>query len=440
MALLGIDIGSSSIKCGLLNGPRVVGQAVTVPFKTTFAGVRAEVNPEAILRALGQALRHLGPRVRRAEAIALSTMSPSWLAMDRAGKAITPIITHQDRRSVEIALEMEQRFGRERHLRLVGNRPFPGGISSTTAAWFVRHEPARMRHADLVGHLPTFLHRRLTGARVIDPSNASFMGLFDVPNLGGWVEEVCQAIGLPVSVLPDIVEGDMIAGRITRTAAARYGLVEGMPMLAGVVDGSAAMLLSGARIGQLMNAAGSTDVLALVTNNPRPHERLLTRSIGIGRKWLSVSTLAAAGSAITWARDQLFPDLSWDAFTRLVRRAASDTAATRPLPRFSPYLGGDRMSIEQKHASIDGITLATTRADLLAALIRGLAHASAQRLDDLAINTVRIRREVFVTGGASRILGDILHRDWHRHGKWTFRFEKEATLRGLGTLTPRKRR
>src|SRR5690606_4665043 len=90
MALLGIDIGSSSIKCGLLNGPRVVGQAVTVPFKTTFAGVRAEVNPEAILRALGQALRHLGPRVRRAEAIALSTMSPSWLAMDRAGKAITP--------------------------------------------------------------------------------------------------------------------------------------------------------------------------------------------------------------------------------------------------------------------------------------------------------------------------------------------------------------
>lgn len=98
------------------------------------------------------------------------------------------------------------------------------------------------------------------------------------------------------------------------------------------------------------------------------------------------------------------------------------------------------MSIEQKHASIDGITLATTRADLLAALIRGLAHASAQRLDDLAINTVRIRREVFVTGGASRILGDILHRDWHRHGKWTFRFEKEATLRGLGTLTPRKRR
>jgi glycerol kinase len=46
-----------------------------------------------------------------------------------------------------------------------------------------------MKKADLCGHLNTFLHRQITGARIIDPSNASFTGFYETltqdPRKGG---------------------------------------------------------------------------------------------------------------------------------------------------------------------------------------------------------------------------------------------------------------
>src|SRR4029453_1085155 len=148
--------------------------------------------------------------------------------MDAKGKALTPVVTHQDRRSVDVALELERRVGRERHLQLAGNRPFPGGISSTTWAWYLRHEPAALRRADLVGHLNTFLHRRLTGARVTDPSNASFMGLYGTLDQSGGSEELCEAVGAKRTLLPDVRPAGHIAGKLTPDAARGFALTPGM--------------------------------------------------------------------------------------------------------------------------------------------------------------------------------------------------------------------
>ena len=170
-------------------------------------------------------------------------------------------------------------------------------------------------------------------------------------------------------------------------------------MVVGVVDGSAAMLATGAKPGQLLNVCGSTDVLALCTDHPRPHERLLTRALGVGRLWLAVSTIAAAGSAISWAKEQLFAELDWPAFNKLAKKLSRREGSAGSAPRtessvknqktvrmadptemqirFEPYLAGDRMSIDQKQASFTGLTLATTREDMLGAVLESLAQASA---------------------------------------------------------------
>src|SRR5205085_10290775 len=222
-------------KAAVLRDGNVAGRITRAFFPTRHEGVRVEVNPDDILQAIEKTIEDLGTSARRADALARAVMSPAWAGMDVKGKAITPVVTHQDRRSVEVALELERQVGRRRHLHLAGNRPFPGGISSTTWAWYLRHEPARVRKADLVGHLNTFLHRRMTGARVTDPSNASFMGLYRTTNLGGWSGELCEAVGARPSQLPEVIDGDRIAGRITAAAAREFGLTEGTPMLTGVV-------------------------------------------------------------------------------------------------------------------------------------------------------------------------------------------------------------
>ena len=275
---------------------------LAIAYPTRFDGPRVEVEPKEILGAIHRAVAGLGKGVRRADCIALSVMSPAWVAMDRRGKAITPIVTHQDRRSVQEALEIERRIGKERHLKLSGVRPVPGGISSTTFAWFNKHQRSVMKRADLVGHLNTFLIRTWTGNRVIDPSNASFMGVFSTMDLSGWNEELRENVSMPVRLLPEVLESDQVGGGLVREAASGLGLAVGMPVLVGMIDTSAAMLLTGARPGQLLNTCGSTDVLALLTDRPRPDERLITRAFGIGRRWMSVSTIAAAGSAVVWRK------------------------------------------------------------------------------------------------------------------------------------------
>jgi xylulokinase len=235
-------------------------------------------------------------------------------------------------------------------------------------------------------------------------------------------------------VLPQIHEGNEVAGRITSDAARRTGLREGTPMVTGVVDGSAGMLAAGARIGQLMNVSGSTDVLALCTNRPHPHERLLTRALGVRGLWLAVYTIAAAGSSLDWARAQLFGDVTEDAFWRQVGRLARRGRADEPAVRFEPYLAGDRMNIQQRRGAFAGLSLATTRTDMLQAIIESLAKASAARVPILQESGVRILRQVVVTGGVQRALSQLLHRDWP--GRWRFRTIQNATVRGLGELAP----
>lgn len=440
MNLLGLDIGSSSVKAAVLHNGKVRGTIVRAEFDTVHAGVRVEVDADGVLAAIRKAIARLGAPAKKVDLVGLSVMSPSWLAMDKKGNALTPIITHQDRRSVAEAIDLENRVGKDRFLSLAGNRPFPGGISVTTWLWYLKNQPALMRRADLVGHLNTFLHRRLTGARVVDPSNASFMGVYQTTTLSGWSDELCEAAKLPRALLPEVMDADRIAGRVTRDAARRFGLAEGTPVQTGIVDTSSAMLLGGAPVGQLTNNCGSTDVLGVSLDRALPHERLLTRALGVGRRWMSVSTIAAAGSAMEWAREQLFADASTAQYWKLVKQLAREgkrlgRRADELMAgvRFDPYLAGERTSIDQRKAAFTGLTLSTTRRNMLAAVIEALAQASAARLDLFAQLGVRLRRQVLVTGGAKGGLADLFHRDWKGH--WSFRQEPEATLRGLATLT-----
>ncbi|MGA2498123.1 MAG: FGGY family carbohydrate kinase, partial [Tepidisphaeraceae bacterium] len=205
MKLLCIDVGSSAIKSAVLAKGKVSGHIARVAFPTRCEGTHVEVDGREILRALGRATQELGAAVRGVDCISLSVMSPAWVAMDRNGRPLTPIVTHQDRRSVDVALELEQRVGKARHIKLAGNRPFPGGVSSTTYAWFNQNARAVMKKADLVGHLNTFLHRHLTHSRVIDPSNACFMGLHNWRTLDTWNDELIDAVEASEHCLPQII-------------------------------------------------------------------------------------------------------------------------------------------------------------------------------------------------------------------------------------------
>jgi xylulokinase len=239
-----------------------------------------------------------------------------------------------------------------------------------------------------------------------------------------------------MALLPEVVDADRIGGAVTAAAAAQFGLRAGTPMMVGIMDGSAGMLLAGARPGQLFNVVGSTDVLALCTDRPKPHERLLTRALGVQGRWLQVSTIAAMASSIYWARDQFFPEMPLEDFRKEFRRLSKLGASAACGVEFEPYMAGERTSIEQRQGAFRQVTLATTKTHLLAAIMEGLTRASAERLPLLQATGTRLRRDVAVSGGSDR-LDQLMHRDWP--GQWTFRAVTDATMRGLGTMEMRDR-
>lgn len=428
MLILAIDIGSSSVKMSFVRNGKA-GRIVRQPFASRFEGGRAEIDARAVREAMTRAAKQVVGDLKKVDAIALDTLGPSWVAMDRRGKAITPIVTHQDRRSVEMAERLSQRGGKERFVKIAGNVPVPGGISATTCAWFLQNQKSVMKRADLIGHLPTLLHRQLCGTRVIDPSQASFTGLYETIKLGGWSEELCDAVGVSEKLLPEIKQADQVGGKLSATAANELGVREGTPMLTGMIDTSGAMVVAGMREGQLVNVMGSTDVLAVCTKKPKPRQGLLTRALGVDGWFMVASTLAAAGSSLTWAHKTLFADLDDKAYFKL-----TDDDVDPGLVRFDPYLSGLRASVEQKQAAFTGLTLATTREQMLAAIVTALSDASGHRIESLRSIGTRLLPKVMVSGGGDG-LAKIMHRHWPRN--WKYHTEIEATLRGSAMLAER---
>ena len=101
--------------------------------------------------------------------------------------------------------------------------------------------------------------------------------------------------------------------------------------------------------------------------------------------------------------------------------------------RFEPYMAGDRTSVEQRQGAFTGLTLATTREQMLSAIIEALAAASAARLPLLDDGSIPVLRAVVASGGSVDRLDKLMHRDWP--GRWKFKPVTEATMQGLWNLS-----
>jgi sugar (pentulose or hexulose) kinase len=433
MHILALDVGSSSIKVATFRHGKI-DQRGAAKMRSRLAGVEVELPTGELLKALRSAVKSVLEGTDPIDAIALDTLSPALVVLSKTGRPVAGCITHQDRRSVAEAHALEKQVGPERLLKIAGNRPFPGGIASTSLLWLKKHTRGVLADGCRVGMASSLIIHQLTGEWVIDPSQAAFLGLYDITT-GQWSAELCTAAGVKPEWLPRILPGDSIVGYTKGSAARRLGLPAGVPVIGGIVDTSAAIITTGMKPGQLTHNSGSTDVLALCVRRPKPAPDVLTRPVGTGamlpERWLAVSTIAAAGSTTSWLHNTVFRDLEIGAYRKMF--AAACKRAGRPTDSnvaFEPYLAGDRTSIDQLEACFTGLTLATTREEMLDAAVRALIAASRQRMTRLRkIGPVLSR--VYTMGGASE-LADAMHAAWP--GRYQFAPIPGEALSGLAQM------
>ncbi|MFW6137995.1 MAG: FGGY-family carbohydrate kinase [Spirochaetota bacterium] len=399
MYILSADFGTSSLKLCIVDEKlRVVCSGKQEYKYQVKDGAKVEIDPEVVFKSFLQGVKCFEDYLPDVEALAICNLCPSLIPMDDQGKPLYPAIIHLDRRSEAQAKYALDIIGKRRFMQINGNLPFPGGISLTSMLWLKEKLPEVFNSAWKMGHLNTYLHRAFTGKFAIDPTNASYTGLYRTLDRGGWSDELCGELGIPTSKLPDITASAQVVGELGWKPASMTGLRQGIPVVMGANDTSSAALGAGVtHDGAILNISGSNEIITISTSRPLPHPKVYLRAHAVEGRWL-VLAITIGGGALEWFRREFYRDMENSYFYQQYLPEFIEKDFRVPGVRFYPHLAGDRHSIAQKKAKFTGITLENSREDFLSALLVGIFEP-IRMVMDIYEKRVDLTNEIVLTGG-----------------------------------------
>jgi autoinducer 2 (AI-2) kinase len=171
--------------------------------------------------------------------------------------------------------------------------------------WLARHEPELLARTAGVGMLSDWILFRLSGVQVTDPSVGSSSALFDL-SANTWSPDLAERCGVPVGILPPVVDPGTVIGAVTTRAAAETGLAVGTPVVVGGADTQVALLGIGALDpGQVTLIGGTFWQLTANLDRPLvdPGRRLRTLSHAVADRWMIEGIGFLTGLTLRWFRD-----------------------------------------------------------------------------------------------------------------------------------------
>ena len=227
---LGIDLGTSAIKLVVLDasGEVKAESGASHPTVSKSPG-QAEQDPQDWLRALRQAIAALPAGSKeKIGAISVAGQMPTLVCLDASGDCIGPAITWQDSRADGMAAEKLQGG---LHARVYARTGMPVD-GRYLAPQFLHHFQDRRADVRRILSAKDYIVYALTGRGVTDPSTAAGYGVYALET-EAWDAGLCAIWDLPVALLPDLLPTTAVAGEVTATAAADFGLPAGVPVHAG---------------------------------------------------------------------------------------------------------------------------------------------------------------------------------------------------------------
>ncbi|QYK47131.1 MAG: xylulokinase [Phycisphaeraceae bacterium] len=425
MPLLGIDVGTSSLKVIIASeSGEILGEGASeYPVSRPRPGW-SEQDPElwwgALLLALPQAIAAASVRASDIRAVGLSGQMHGSVLLSREtvesrgvhGAAIRPALLWNDQRTASQCERIESLVGGRRALvDLVGNAALTG-FTLPKLLWVREHEPETASRIASFMLPKDYIGFRLTGVCATDVGDASGTLLLD-PEARAWSDRVLGLFGVDREMLPTLHESAQVIGGVTRWAAEQLGLNQDTPVIAGSGDNQAGALGAGiVGTGQVLATLGTSGVIYAHADHPRRDAgetpastgRLHTMCAADGTKsqrgnWSLTGCMLSAAGSLQWARDTIAPGVPFD---RLIEEASSVEPGSRGL-LFMPHLAGERCPYPDPAArgAWIGLTARHTRAHLIRAVIEGITMTMAQILDIVRGAGVEVR-SVRLGGGGAR--------------------------------------
>lgn len=320
--------------------------------------------------------------------------------------------------------EFFERVAEDDWYRMTGNGFPPALYCVFKLMWFRRHEPELFARIHKAIGTKDYINFRLTGMLATDPSYASGSGVYDLRQRC-YSSTLIEASGLPGGIFPEIVPSTHVLGTLTDSAARELGLPKTVRVVAGGVDNSCMSLGAGAfRDGRAYNSLGSSSWIAVSSSAPLldAAKRPYVFDHVVPGQYVSALAIFAAGTALSWVRDQICRDLVERAARENVSPYALMDAEAAMSPQgangvlFNPTLaGGSRLDATPEiRGGFLNLDLRHTRADLVRATLEGIAFGLSGVLDELSRLTAIAPPLTLVGGGANsplwrQILADVYH-------------------------------
>lgn len=381
VAWLGVDLGTQGVRALLVTADGTVLGAGTAPLTGhREPGRRHEQDPEhwwrAVCAATGAALT--GRRGARIGGLAVCGTSGTVLLTDPAGRPVSPALMYDDGRA-----------GAEGARARAAGLAVQDGWGLPKALWLLdAHGPGR------VTHQPDVITARLVGRPVPTDSSHALKTGYDLER-ETWPDLAHTGLGVPDGALPEVVRPGTRLGAVGVEAAEATGVPAGTPVIAGMTDGCAAQIASGAlRPGAWNSVLGTTLVLKGAARTPvhDPTGVVYNHRAPDG-SWLPGGASSVGAGALTAA----FPGADPAAMDVVAAAHEPAGAVTYPLTsageRF-PFLAPEAVALVLGEPS--------GPADRWAALLQGVAFTERLCLDYLRHLGAPVSGPIAFTGGGAR--------------------------------------
>lgn len=406
--LLGIDVGTSGVKCLLINENGAIADSATATYPlSTPRPTWSEQDPQHWWEGTLKALAEIRERqsLKDVCAVGLCGQMHGLVALDSSGKVVRNAILWNDQRTQAECTEIiEMAGGLEALVEATNNTMLPG-YTGGKLLWLKKNEPDAYARVSTFVLPKDYIRYQLTDVLATDVSDASGTGLYDVKE-STWADGLLDLLELGQEIFPQVVESDEPSGTVTPQAAKATGLTAGIPVYGG--GGDAVLQNAGmgiVRAGTLGVVLGTSGVVATPMNSFAVNEngRLqFFRSNEAGGYMVFGCQLACAGS-MEWFRQTVFADTP-DPFGAINREAASSPIGCGGVC-FLPYLSGERCPHMNPDARgvFYGLSLASGRGDMARAVMEGVTFGLyeifglMQQADpDLTVH------DIIISGGGSK--------------------------------------
>lgn len=398
MLLLGIDVGTSSIKVSVADS-QTQECIASAQFPDTESEIKslqpgwAEQSAEMWWQHVHGAIKRVGNsgnvNLKDISAIGIAYQMHGLVVVDKEQTALRDSIIWCDSRAVPFGEKAFDAIGKQKSLSHLLNSP--GNFTAAKLAWVKEHEPEIYESIDKVMLPGDYIAMKLTGEVTTSPSALS-EGVFWDFQEDKVSDDVINFFNFNTSFIPQINPVFAEHGRVQKSVAQQLGLKEGIPITYKAGDQpNNALSLNVLKPGEVAATAGTSGVIYGVSNKLTYDSQSRVNTFAhvnhaADDKRLGV-LLCINGTGILnrWVRDTMAPGMS---YSQMNAEAAKIPAGSNGL-KVLPFGNGAERMLNNKiiGAHFYGIDLNIhTRLHIFRASQEGIAFAFRYGLDIMREN------------------------------------------------------